>query len=75
MAASVADVAAVEAGLTAALLQQHHGRHISRAPMVLLDGNLSQQRCWYAPACPSAITTGMQNQGIYEYAPFCAAGR
>lgn len=54
MAASVADVAAVEAGLTAALLQQHHGRHISRAPMVLLDGNLSPATllvCTCMPLC------------------------
>ena len=52
MAASVADVAALEAGLTPALLQQHHGRHIREAPIALLDGNLSPsalQVCPYRP--------------------------
>lgn len=40
MAASVADVAAIEAELTPALLRQHRA-HIQAAPIILLDGNLS----------------------------------
>ena len=40
MAASVADVAALEAQLSPALLQQHR-EHIQTAPIVMLDGNLS----------------------------------
>ena len=52
VAASVADVAALEAGLTPALLQQHHGRHINEAPVVLLDGNLSPAALLVSPYTP-----------------------
>ena len=65
MAASVADVAAVEAGLTPALLQQHHGHHISEAPMVLLDGNLSPATLLVRTCIPFCHHTW--HAGIKEY--------
>ena len=49
MAASVADVAALEAQLSPALLRQHRA-HIQAAPIVMIDGNLSPASMMVRPS-------------------------
>ena len=57
VAASVADVAALEAQLSPALLRQHTA-HIQAAPIVMIDGNLSPASMLVLPPVLNAVDTG-----------------